>query len=139
MEAERKKRYLITFLILILGVIAFLLLNICIGTVQIPLSELKNAVMDGDSKLGRIVLDIRAPRSFAAMILGGALALATDCRQEVIHELRVDFYTEEEYDPMPEQILKALEDAGIAVPEQTIVYDTNTRRICYSMKCEMAG
>ena len=40
---------------------------------------------------------------------------------------------------MPEQILKALEDAGIAVPEQTIVYDTNTRRICYSMKCEMAG
>lgn len=58
---------------------------------------------------------------------------------EVIHELRVDFYTEEEYDPMPEQILKALEDAGIAVPEQTIVYDTNTRRICYSMKCEMAG
>ena len=66
MEAKRKKRYLITFLILILGVIAFLLLNICIGTVQIPLSELKNAVMDGDSKLGRIVLDIRAPRSFAA-------------------------------------------------------------------------
>ena len=51
MEAKRKKRYLITFLILILGVIAFLLLNICIGTVQIPLSELKNAVMDGDSKL----------------------------------------------------------------------------------------
>ena len=76
MEAKRKKRYLITFLILILCVIAFLLLNICIGTVQIPLSELKNAVMDGDSKLGRIVLDIRAPRSFAAMILGGALALA---------------------------------------------------------------
>ena len=38
-----------------------------------------------------------------------------------------------------ETILKALEDAGIAVPEQTIVYDTNTRRICYSMKCEMAG
>lgn len=72
MEAKRKKRYLITFLILILCVIAFLLLNICIGTVQIPLSELKNAVMDGDSKLGRIVLDIRAPRSFAAMILGGA-------------------------------------------------------------------
>lgn len=66
MEAKRKKRYLITFLILILCVIAFLLLNICIGTVQIPLSELKNAVMDGDSKLGRIVLDIRAPRSFAA-------------------------------------------------------------------------
>lgn len=61
------------------------------------------------------------------------------CRQEVIHELRVDFYTEEEYDPMPEQILNVLEDAGIAVPEQTIVYDTNTRRICYSMKCEMAG
>ena len=85
MEAKRKKRYLITFLILILGVIAFLLLNICIGTVQIPLSELKNAVMDGDSKLGRIVLDIRAPRSFAAMILGGALALAGYLLQTVFH------------------------------------------------------
>ena len=70
---------------------------------------------------------------------GSRALLASYCRQEVIHELRVDFYTEEEYDPMPEQILKALEDAGIAVPEQTIVYDTNTRRICYSMKCEMAG
>ena len=85
MEAKRKKRYLITFLILILCVIAFLLLNICIGTVQIPLSELKNAVMDGDSKLGRIVLDIRAPRSFAAMILGGALALAGYLLQTVFH------------------------------------------------------
>lgn len=85
MEAKRKERYLITFLILILGVIAFLLLNICIGTVQIPLSELKNAVMDGDSKLGRIVLDIRAPRSFAAMILGGALALAGYLLQTFFH------------------------------------------------------
>ena len=85
MEAKRKKRYLITFLILILGVIAFLLLNICIGTVQIPLSELKNAVMNGDSKLGRIVLDIRAPRSFAAMILGGALALAGYLLQTFFH------------------------------------------------------
>lgn len=85
MEAKRKKRYLITFLILILGVIAFLLLNICIGTVQIPLSELKNAVMDGDSKLGRIVLDIRAPRSFAAMIMGGALALAGYLLQTFFH------------------------------------------------------
>lgn len=85
MEAKRKKRYLITFLILILGVIAFLQLNICIGTVQIPLSELKNAVMDGDSKLGRIVLDIRAPRSFAAMILGGALALAGYLLQTFFH------------------------------------------------------
>ena len=85
MEAKRKKRYLITFLILILCVIAFLLLNICIGTVQIPLSELKNAVMDGDSKLGRIVLDIRAPRSFAAMVLGGALALAGYLLQTFFH------------------------------------------------------
>ena len=85
MEAKRKKRYLITFLIFILCVIAFLLLNICIGTVQIPLSELKNAVMDGDSKLGRIVLDIRAPRSFAAMILGGALALAGYLLQTFFH------------------------------------------------------
>ncbi len=85
MEAKRKKRYLITFLILILCVIAFLLLNICIGTVQIPLSELKNAVMNGDSKLGRIVLDIRAPRSFAAMILGGALALAGYLLQTFFH------------------------------------------------------
>ena len=85
MEAKRKKRYLITFRTLILCVIAFLLLNICIGTVQIPLSELKNAVMDGDSKLGRIVLDIRAPRSFAAMILGGALALAGYLLQTFFH------------------------------------------------------
>ena len=34
---------------------------------------------------------------------GSRALLASDCRQEVIHELRVDFYPEEEYDPMPEQ------------------------------------
>ena len=49
------------------------------------MSELKNAVMDGNSKLGRIVLDIRAPRSFAAMILGGALALAGYLLQTFFH------------------------------------------------------
>ena len=85
MEPERKRRYFITFLILIACVLVCLVLNICIGTVQISLAEAWYAIADRTNRLGRIIMDIRMPRTFAAMILGGALALAGYLLQTFFH------------------------------------------------------
>lgn len=85
MEQKRKKRYLATFIILAVLVIAFLILNICIGTVQISLSQAWAAIYDRSNKLGRIIMDIRMPRTLAALILGGALALAGYLLQTFFH------------------------------------------------------
>ncbi len=85
MEQKRKRRYLATFIILAVLVIAFLILNICIGTVQISLSQAWAAISDRSNKLGRIIMDIRMPRTLAAFILGGALALAGYLLQTFFH------------------------------------------------------
>ncbi len=85
MEQKRKRRYLATFIILAVLVIAFLVLNICIGTVQISLSQAWAAISDRSNKLGRIIMDIRMPRTLAALILGGALALAGYLLQTFFH------------------------------------------------------
>lgn len=85
MEPKRKRRYFITFLILIVCVLVCLVLNICIGTVQISLAEAWYAIADRTNRLGRIIMDIRMPRTFAAMILGGALALAGYLLQTFFH------------------------------------------------------
>lgn len=85
MEPKRKRRYFITFLILIACVLVCLVLNICIGTVQISLVEAWYAIADRTNRLGRIIMDIRMPRTFAAMILGGALALAGYLLQTFFH------------------------------------------------------
>ena len=85
MEQKRKKRHLATFIILAVLVIAFLILNICIGTVQISLSQAWAAIYDRSNKLGRIIMDIRMPRTLAALILGGALALAGYLLQTFFH------------------------------------------------------
>lgn len=85
MEPKRKRRYFITFLILIACVLVCLVLYICIGTVQISLAEAWYAIADHTNRLGRIIMDIRMPRTFAAMILGGALALAGYLLQTFFH------------------------------------------------------
>lgn len=85
MEKKRKRRYLATFITLAVLVIVFVILNICIGTVQISLQQAWEAMSDRSNKLGRIIMDIRMPRTLAAMILGGALALAGYLLQTFFH------------------------------------------------------
>ena len=85
MLQRRKRRYLLTFIILILCVLVFVILNICIETVNISLDDIKMALYDRTDKTGRIITDIRMPRAFAAMILGGALALAGYLLQTFFH------------------------------------------------------
>ena len=82
---NRKKRYLTTFIILAVLIIVLLILNFCIGTVQISPYEVLSAISDRSNKMGRIVVDIRMPRALAALILGGALALAGYLLQTFFH------------------------------------------------------
>lgn len=78
MQGNRKYRYIVAFLVLGICAILFYILNICIGTVPVGLSDLVRILsgQEGDGTAARILLDIRLPRTTAVLILGGALALA---------------------------------------------------------------
>lgn len=76
MEKTRKIRCFTTFIILIILIIILLIMNVCIGTVHISFKAAFATLYDHSDRVGRIVWDIRMPRAIAAMILGGALALA---------------------------------------------------------------
>lgn len=60
-------------------------MNVCIGTVHISFKAAFATLYDHSDRVGRIVWDIRMPRAIAAMILGGALALAGYLLQTFFH------------------------------------------------------
>jgi iron complex transport system permease protein len=78
MQKSRKYRYIAAFIFLGMGVVIFLTLNICIGSVSITLPDILDT-LTGQGKnetIARILWDIRMPRTLAVIILGGALSLA---------------------------------------------------------------
>lgn len=87
MQENRKIRYLIAMILLGAGVVVFCVLNVCIGSVKISLSDIGKMILGQKiSETARtIILDIRLPRALAAMILGGALALAGYLLQTFFH------------------------------------------------------
>lgn len=85
MRDGRKIRYMTAFILLGVGVLVFLILNCCIGSVKIPMADIISAVKGNEIENSRILWDIRLPRAFAAMILGGALALAGYLLQSFFH------------------------------------------------------
>lgn len=85
MRDGRKIRYMAAFILLGVGVLVFLVLNCCIGSVKIPMADIISAVKGNEIENSRILWDIRLPRAFAAMILGGALALAGYLLQSFFH------------------------------------------------------
>lgn len=87
MQRNRKIRYILAFLLLGISVIIFSVCNICIGSVDISLSDICNSLMgkEIDTTTQRILWDIRLPRAMAAIILGGALALAGYLLQTFFH------------------------------------------------------
>lgn len=85
MRDGRKIRYMVAFILLGVGVLVFLILNCCIGSVKIPMADIISAVKGNEIENSRILWDIRLPRAFAAMILGGALALAGYLLQSFFH------------------------------------------------------
>ena len=74
----RRTRASVVFVALIIGVAVFFLLNLCIGSVPVPVDQLPGILgrTDVSSIESEVIWDIRLPRIIAAVFLGGALALA---------------------------------------------------------------
>lgn len=75
---KKQERYIWGFITLLVALVVLLVLNICIGSVKIPLKEVGFIFMGNGSQdtYADIVMRIRLPRTLAALILGGALALS---------------------------------------------------------------
>ena len=85
MQDNRKMRYILAFLILGISTVVFVILNICIGTVEIPFRDILQSIAGKSVDNERILWDIRMPRTFAALLLGGALGLAGYLLQTFFH------------------------------------------------------
>ena len=85
MQDSRKMRYILAFLVLGISTVVLVILNICIGTVEIPFMDILQSVAGKSVNNERILWDIRMPRTFAALLLGGALGLAGYLLQTFFH------------------------------------------------------
>lgn len=85
MQHNRTLRVIMAFLLLTAGIVLFLILNVCIGTVAIPFKDILSSIRGQEVLNARILRDIRMPRTLAALILGGALALAGYLLQTFFH------------------------------------------------------
>lgn len=83
----KNMRYVIAFLTLLVLLLCLLMVDLCAGSVQIPLSETLRILrgLGGDDVSRDIILEIRFPRAIAAAILGGALALSGYLLQTFFH------------------------------------------------------
>lgn len=87
MQKGRKYRYITAFILLGAGILILAALNICIGSVNITLHDIRHSLLAPDSKdtVARVLWDIRLPRILSVILLGGALALAGYLLQTFFH------------------------------------------------------
>ena len=85
MQHNRKMRYTSAFLILGIATLVLVILNVCIGTVEIPFCDILTSIGGYSVENERILWDIRMPRTLAALLLGGALGLAGYLLQTFFH------------------------------------------------------
>lgn len=85
MQDNWKMRYILAFLVLGISTVVLVILNICIGTVEIPFRDILQSIAGKSVDNERILWDIRMPRTFAALLLGGALGLAGYLLQTFFH------------------------------------------------------
>ena len=83
----KSRRYGAAFAILAALLLILLAMNLCIGSVNIPLAEILHILMknSGSDTYTDIVMNIRFPRALAAAVLGGGLALAGYLLQTFFH------------------------------------------------------
>ncbi|MCR5682226.1 MAG: iron ABC transporter permease [Clostridiales bacterium] len=82
-----KKRIVLSFVLLVCLTLIFVCLSVMAGSASIPLRDLARilAGQGGDDTAAMILLKIRLPRTLAALLLGGALALAGYMLQTFFH------------------------------------------------------
>ena len=87
MERGSNRKFNGIIVLLGLMILGMLLMNICIGSVRIPLREVIAVFRGGavDPVNRDIVLQLRFPRALAAMLLGGGLALSGYLLQTYFH------------------------------------------------------
>ena len=87
----KRNRHWIAFFVLAALLLLFLGVNVCAGSVGIPLSEVIKILGGGeaDQVSVDIVMQIRLPRALAAAILGGGLALSGYLLQTFFHTLDI--------------------------------------------------
>ncbi|MGN0298766.1 MAG: FecCD family ABC transporter permease [Lachnospiraceae bacterium] len=88
MKQNKVRRYGIVIGVLVLILLGFVVLNIRIGSVEIPLQEMGAILLKKESVNDNyydIVWKIRLPRLLAALFLGGALALSGFLLQTFFH------------------------------------------------------
>lgn len=88
MQGMKKEiRWCMGFLILLLGVVVLVTANICIGSTEITLADVIPILMGKDttSSGAVIIKEIRIPRTLAALLLGGGLALSGYLLQTFFH------------------------------------------------------
>lgn len=71
MKCDKKIRYLLAFCLLVAGTLIFIVLNVCIGTVAIPLEDIL-ASIQGYAIQNERSVGYPVPRAVAALVLGGA-------------------------------------------------------------------
>lgn len=83
----KNRRYMLSFFILGMLVLAFLALNLCAGSVPVPFGSVLDILMgrEADPVYQDIILKIRFPRTLAAAVLGGGLALSGYLLQTFFH------------------------------------------------------
>ena len=79
-------KYALCFVVLIVLLFVFLILSVCAGSVQISMEEIIKQIRGGQDELYSVILfQIRIPRTIAAILLGGALALSGYLLQTFFH------------------------------------------------------
>lgn len=69
-----KKRYALSFILILIILAILILANLMTGSIQLKLSDLFS--LSSNEILLRVILDIRLPRILAAILLGGALSVS---------------------------------------------------------------
>ena len=84
--SNRKIKYTECFVILILLLVIFFTISVCAGSVSISVADIWGQLTgEGDELYTTILFQIRIPRTLAAILLGGALALSGYLLQTFFH------------------------------------------------------
>ncbi len=76
---ESTSKYRISFVILLIALMLTVLVNISLGSVEIPFLDTLNAIFDGttsNTSWDYIIWDYRIPKAFTAILVGAGLALS---------------------------------------------------------------